>query len=120
MRSRYWYDVVAFENLRGHLDVAEDERAEALAHHGAYGGGHRSELFRELGLGQLAQRDHALGEVHGDVADAFEVVGDFEGGDDQAHLVVGEGATAQQADSVLVDDDLHFVDAWLEKENFAG
>src|SRR6202171_4502407 len=42
-------DIVTFENLRGHLDVAENERAETLADHGAHGGGHRSQFFGNLG-----------------------------------------------------------------------
>src|SRR5260370_8369208 len=41
-------DIVTFENLRGHLDVAENERAETLADHGAHRRGHRSQLFANL------------------------------------------------------------------------
>jgi len=83
-------DIVAFEDLGGHLHVAENERTKALADHSAHGGGHRGQLFGNLGAWHFAERDDALGEIHGEVADTFEVIGDFQGGDDQAHLVVRE------------------------------
>ena len=54
------------------------------------------------------------------VADALEVVGDFQRRHDQTHLVVGEGTAAQQANGMLVDHDFHFVDARLKEEDFAG
>src|ERR1700730_13265040 len=95
------HHVVAFEDLRGHFDIAKDERAEALADHRANG-------------------DRTLREVDSEVADALEVVGYFQGGDDEAHLVVRKGAAAEQAYGVLIDHDFHFVDARLEKEYFTG
>jgi hypothetical protein len=81
-------DIVTFENLRGHLDVAENKRAETFGDHRAHGGGHRSQFFGNLRALHLAEGDHTLGEIHGEVADALEIIGDFQGGDDEAHLIV--------------------------------
>ncbi|HEX9507155.1 MAG TPA: hypothetical protein VF947_02045, partial [Myxococcales bacterium] len=90
-------DIVASENLCGHLEVAENERAEALADHGAHRGGHRSQLSGNLRALHLAEGDDALGEIHREVADAFQVIGNFQCGDDQAHLIIGKRASAKQA-----------------------
>src|SRR5437762_7214715 len=84
------HDIVAFENLRGHLEVPENQGAKTLADHGAYGGGHGSQLFGNLRALQFTERNDAFGEVHRDVADAFEIIGDLQSGDDEAHLVVRE------------------------------
>jgi hypothetical protein len=70
-------DIVAFEDLHGHINISEDERAEALADHGAHGGGHRSEFFGNLGVLHFAEGDDALGEIHGKIADALKVIVDF-------------------------------------------
>ena len=113
-------DIIAFENLRGHLDVAKNECAEALANHGAHGYSHGGELFRQAGVRHLPQCDGALRKVDREVANTFEVIGDFQRGDDQAHLVVGKRAAPQQAYGVFVDHDFHFIDARLEKKYFAG
>src|SRR6266481_691954 len=113
-------DIVTFENLRGHLDVAENERAEAFGDHGTHGGGHRSQFFGNLRALHFAQGDHTLGEIHGEVADALEVIGDFQSSDDEAHFVVGKRTAAEQADGVLIDDNFHFVDAGLEEKHFTG
>jgi len=112
--------VVAFENLGGHFDVAKNKSAEALADHGTHGGGHGREFLRDLHAGHFAERDDALGEIHGKVADAFQVIRDFQGGDDQAHFVIRERSTAEEADGVLVNNDFHFVDARLEKKYLTG
>src|SRR5262249_48684531 len=68
----------------------------------------------------FAKRDNAFGEVHSDVADALEVIGDFQRSHDEAHLVVGKRTAAEQANGVFVDDYFHFVDARLKEENFSG
>src|ERR1700688_503562 len=114
------HHVVAFEDLRGHFDVAKDERAEALADHRANGPSHRGKLFRNRRARHLAKGDRTLREVDSEVADTLEVVGYFQGGDDEAHLVVRKGAAAEQAYGVLIEYDFHFVDARLEKKYFAG
>src|SRR6058998_3293968 len=98
------HDIVAFENLRGHLEVPENQGAKTLADHGAYGGGHGSQLFGNLRALQFTERNDAFGEVHRDVADAFEIIGDLQSGDDEAHLVVRERAAAEQPDGVFIDD----------------
>ncbi len=41
-------------------------------------------------------------------------------GDDEAHLIVGERTSAEQADGMFIDDNFHFVDAGLEEKHFAG
>src|SRR6266850_4777515 len=113
-------DIVAFENLRGHFDVAKNKSAKALADHSAYGGGHRGEFLRDLGTRHFAERDDALGEIHGEVADAFQVIGNLQSSDDQAHFVIRVRAAAKKPDGVLINDDFHFVDARLEKKYLAG
>src|ERR1700674_1122195 len=113
-------DIVTLENLGGQLNVTENERAETLADHGAYGGGHRSQLFWYLCALHFAEGDDALGETHGEVTDALEAIGDFQGGDDKPHLIVRERPSAEQADGVFVDHDFHFVDARFEEKHFAG
>ena len=83
-------DIVAFEDLGGQFNVAKNERSKTLADHGAHGRGHRSQLLGNLSGLHFAEGDDALGKIHCQVADAFEVIGDFQGGDNQAHLVVRE------------------------------
>src|SRR5438445_4305846 len=114
------HDIVAFENLRGHLHVAENKGAKALADHAAHGGGHGSQLFGNLCALHFAKGDDTLGEIHRDVADALEVIGDFQNGDDEAHLVVRERAATEQSDRMLIDDNFHFIAAGLEEEYLAG
>src|SRR5260370_34788506 len=64
-------DIVAFENLGGHLNVTENERAETLADHDAHGGGHRSQLFGNIRALHFAKGDDTLGKIHRDVADTL-------------------------------------------------
>ena len=90
--------IIAFQNLRGQVDVLEDQRAQAAADHGTNRLGHGCQFLGSLRVVHLSQRDHALGDVHGDVADALEVVGDFQRSDNQAHFVVGERTAAQQGE----------------------
>src|SRR5260370_15172111 len=103
-------DIVTFENLRGNLNVAENERAETFGDHGAHGGGHRSQFFGNVRALHYAKEAHTLGEIHGKVANALEIIGDFQSGDDEAHLLVGKPATAQQAVSRGIRDPFHVVD----------
>src|SRR5437016_12784968 len=78
-------DLIAFEHLRGHLGVAENECTETLADHGAHGGGHGGQFFGNLCILDFAEGDDALGEIHRQVADAPEVIGYFQSGNDQPH-----------------------------------
>src|SRR5208282_4423918 len=113
-------DVVALKDLACHFDVAKDQRAETLADHGAYGRRHGGEFFRQWCAGHFAERNDALREIHGEVADALQIIRNFEGGNDQAHLVVRKRAAAEQPYGVFVDDNFHFIDAGLEQKNFTG
>src|SRR5690348_15346284 len=58
------HDVVAFQDCGGHLDIAENERSEALADHAAHGGNHRGKFFRKLDARHFAKRDDSLSEVY--------------------------------------------------------
>src|SRR5437660_4182910 len=111
--------IIAFE-VRGHLGVAENERAETLADHGAHGGGHGGQFFGNLCTLHFAEGDDALGEIHRQVADALEVIGYFQSGNDQPHLIVGKRPSPEQADGVFIDDHLHFVDAGFKEKHFPG
>jgi len=93
-------------------------RAPSFADHDAHGGGHGRELLRDLHAGHFAESDDALCEIHGKVTDPFQVIRNFQGGDDQAHFVIRERSAPEEADGVLVNDDFHFVDARLEKKYF--
>src|SRR5580700_3925999 len=66
-------DIVALQDLTGHFDVAKNEGAEALADHGADRRGHGSQFLRQLRGWHVAERDNALGEIYGEVADALEI-----------------------------------------------
>src|SRR5689334_16036723 len=114
------HDVVTLEDLRSHFDVTENKRAEAFADHGANGGSHRRQFLGNLRALHFAKGNYALGKIHGDVADALEVVGDFQGGDNQSHFVISKRTAPEQADGVLINDNFHFVDARLEEKYFAG
>ena len=92
--------------------AAADHRADRFSH--------RSQFFGSLRVRHFAKGNHALGEIDGDVADAFQIIGNLQRGDDQAHFVFGKRAAAQQPNGVLVNHDFHFVDARLEQENFTG
>ena len=114
------HEVVAFEDLRGELDILIDESPEALGDHGADGGGHRLEIGGNGNIAQGGERNGALAQIDGEIAHAFEIVIDFQSGDDHADVGIEKIALAQHADGVLVDEDFHFVDAWLGEKNFAG
>ena len=66
------------------------------------------------------QGNHAFGDVDGEVADAFQVIGDFLGGHDAADFLVIQQAGAQHAHGVVVDQNFHLIDARLDQENLAG
>src|SRR5207302_4288111 len=68
------HDVIAFQDRGGHIHVAENERAEALADHGANGRNHGDKIFGDLRVGHFPERDDSLGEVYGEVADALQIV----------------------------------------------
>src|SRR5947209_8576625 len=60
-------DVVTLEDLGSHFDIAENERAEALADHRAHGYGHGSEFLRNARAGHFAQGNGALREIDREV-----------------------------------------------------
>src|SRR5690349_11606747 len=111
------HDVVAFQDRGGHLDIAENERAKALADHAAHGGNHRSKFFGNFDASHFAKGNHSLSEVYREVSDAFEIVVQLQCGYDQAQFIFGKRALAQEPDGVLVNNDFHFVDARLEKKD---
>ncbi len=63
------------------------------------------------------QRDHALGEIDGQIAHALEIIGDLERGHDLANFLRRQVAVAQHAHGVIVDDHFHLVDAGFEQKD---
>src|SRR5215472_4892741 len=112
--------VVAFEHRCGHLDVAGNERPKAVADHGAHGRGHGRKFFRDLGVRHFAKRDDSLRQVYGQVADALQIIVELQHRYNQTQFLLGKRALAKQTDGLLIDDNLHFIDARLEKKHFTG
>ena len=78
--------VVAAADGTARLRVAAHERVERVGEHGACLACH----LEELGLGDDGARGHEalrrLRDVHGVVADALQVVGDFHRGGEEAEV----------------------------------
>src|SRR4029077_16726091 len=79
-------EIVSFQDFAGQDYVFENQRAQALFDHGPDCGNHGFE-FRRSGYGwHLCEGDDPFGEIHGQVAHAFEIIGNFESGDNLANL----------------------------------
>jgi len=109
-----------FKNLRCHLEFRKMSAPRLLltmARHaeaiGASSSGH-------LGSLNFPKGDDTLAQIHRQVADAFEVVGDFESGDNEPHLIVRKRSAAEQADSVFINNNFHFVDARSSRNTSLG
>ena len=60
--------------------------------------------------GDLGQRDRALGDIGGVVADPFEIAGDLQRGDDLAQVARHRLAQRQQPDRQIVEIALELID----------
>src|SRR5207245_8343086 len=90
------HDVVALQDCGGHLDIAENEGAEALADHAAHGRNHRGKFFGNLHAGHFAKGDHSLRQVYGEVPNAFQIVVQLQRGHDEVQFIFGSGALTKQ------------------------
>ena len=61
-----------------------------------------------------------LCHVHGQIADAFEIGDDLEGGGDEAQIGRGGLIQRQRADALLVDRELHLIDRAVGVDDPAG
>ncbi len=114
------HHIVRLEHFAGQNHIAENQCAQAAAQHSANGAGHRFEIARRLGHVHSRQRNHALGNVDGQVADALQVIGNFLGGDHAADFLVIQQPGSQHSNGMVVDQDFHFIDARLHQKYFAG
>src|SRR5262249_1423643 len=78
------------------------------------------ELKRNFDRRHLRQGSHTFGDVYGQIAHALEVVIDFDRRDHLPDLDILQVAAVEQPHRVLINHDLHLIDARFSEKNLAG
>ena len=68
------HNVIAFQDRGGHLDIAENERPEALADHAAHGRNHRGKFLGNFHAGHFVKGDHSLRQIYCEISNALQIV----------------------------------------------
>ena len=100
--------------------VGVDERIQRLAHLRLAELRQPRQIVHRAQGRRLVQVDGALGDVHGQVADALEVDDDLEGGGDEAQVAGGGLAQREDAAAALVHLQLEQVDLAIGTDHFLG
>jgi len=110
-----------FGRVESNLDVPADEGVDAAADHGAGFLGHWLEVEGDVHvLGVPGEGFAAFGDVDGEVADALQVVVDFQRGDNEAQ-VDGDGLVkGENLEAFLFDVDFHVVVKGVAVDDFTG
>jgi hypothetical protein len=102
--------VVAYENTASQLDIALDERVEAISHHAFRNFAHSGQIHVRLDLGMAKNAQGGLGDINGLIADSLQIAIDAADRENETKILSHGLLKGQQALDAIVDLDLHFVD----------
>jgi hypothetical protein len=112
--------VVALEDVAGEGLVAEVESFDCVAKGGEDGVGHEPEITGGLVVGNLGERENALGDVDGAIGDALEIGVDLDNGSNGSQIDGRGLLKRQEIDSAFFNANLLIVDALIEADGFLG
>ena len=109
--------VVFVEHVLGELGVAADEGVERVAEHALGDGRHPRDVDQLLDRRVADVAPRRLGDVDGEIADAFEVGVDLDGGDDRAQVDRHRLIERQQREAAVVDLDVERVQRTVARQD---
>ena len=110
-------DVIHFEDSLRQFGLAFDEGFESAPHHGAHRRTHARDVHGQIRGGHFDHVHHALGNVHGLIADALQIGVDLGHRQDEAQIHCHGLLHGQQIEGGLVDLALTGIDQALAFEN---